>query len=309
MKLHIYCIIVVLVATVSCNNEIFINRSFEMPASQEIDIVGDGGSDVLDYQPDGLKQIVINLFDSKEIFTYYDKKGNIIDEDSPADIISSIRYNDPFCEFSIDFSGNRIWLNCAQNCTGETVTVPLLFVYEYGVRNLKINVMPGKSMYLLSWNYDDDCVGKEKQVPYLTSTTYNNNSEGPLIVYVEPYRNVQCRARIMPQEEWADGKNVDVPVPSFMLKTDDEAEWGLVDIGQIRLGTYMYYDIPFNGDRIPVTVPAHTSVRVTVSVDFVKALFTGSLRFMSPVYNGIHDTTFKCELYEPSDYKIDIQEL
>lgn len=311
MKSHIYCVIIALLATVtvSCNNELFIDRNREMPASQEIDLVGDGGSDVLDYQPDGLIHILINLFDSKENFTYYDKNGNIIDEYSPADVVNCIRYNDPFCELTISFGGNCIWLNCAQNCTGETVTVPLQFVYGHGVKNVKINVMPGEPMFMLTFDYAKDCDGKEKLETRLMSTVYNNNSDGPMIVYVEPYRNVPSRVRIIPDEKWADGKEADVPVPSFRLKTDDEADWGLVDIGPIRLGTYMNYDTLLNGARIPVTVPARTSVRVTVAVDIVKAMFSGTLRFLSPVYSGIHDTAFKCELYEPSDYKIDVQNL
>ncbi|MDE6450318.1 MAG: hypothetical protein K2L41_09635, partial [Muribaculaceae bacterium] len=68
-------------------------------------------------------------------------------------------------------------------------------------------------------------------------------------------------------------------------------------------------DTLLHGARIPVTVPARPSVKGTVAVDIVKAMFSGTLRFLSPVYSGIHDTTFKCELYEPSDYKIDVQNL
>lgn len=307
--LHALIVMILSVFFVSCNSDIFIDKNMEMPDNLVINLEGDGGYESVEYQPRRLQHIYINLFEAEKMFTFYNKEGAVVTDDCPADEISYIKYNDPFCEFSVGFGGNTISFSCLQNCTGSAVTVPLVLEYDYAVKNITVTVEPGMPMSLFWWNYDDEYTVKENVDTRTFTGTYNNGTDYPVIVYVEPYSKWPCVARVDPLEEWAENKDVDLPVPTFQLTLNDEKEWSLRDIGTITLGRYVNYDVVSAEARIPVTVPAQSSVQIYVQVFFDAATFTGNMHFVSPVYGNMHETPFTCHILEPSDFKIETRQL
>ena len=287
MKMHInhlkaLIILILSLYVTSCNSDIFIDKNMEMPDNLVINLEGDGGYESVEYQPRRLLHIYINLFEAEKMFTFYNKEGEVVTDDCPADEISYIQYNDPFCEFSVGFSGNTISFSCLQNCTGSALTVPLVLEYDYAVKNITVTVQPGMPMSLFLWDYDDAYTVEENVDTRTFTGTYNNSTNDPVIVYVEP---------------------------TFQITLNDEEEWSLRDIGTITLGRYINYDAVSSNARVPVTVPAQSSVRINVQVFFDAATFTGNMQFISPVYGNTHETPFTCHILEPSDFKIETQQL
>ncbi len=312
MKINFWAIVIAMVAVMvsSCNNDIFVDRNFNLPEETEITIAGDGGYDELAYQPRGLSRISVGrIISSGAMFSYYDRKGVEIPQDSKPGDIGSIVYNDPFCEFSIGFSGNRITFSCLQNCTEEKLVVKLRLEYDYAVKSIVVNVEPGEPMFMFDWKYDSDYTVDYDFRTITDSRLYNNNSSNPIVVYVAPYRSATAISRVVACDVWADGKIVDMPLPTFNTFDDDDtdSEWIYMSRGEYKIGSDIRYEINDAVQTVPVEIPANSSVRITVDVACLKAEFHGEMKFIAPVYSSEYSTRFIYQMVEPWKYTIKVE--
>lgn len=310
MKKHLRIIVMAFAAVIatSCNNEIFIDRNLELPDNSLLYIAGDDGHEEIEFQPKGLRHIYVDRISSRlSAFTYFDRDGKEIPADSPADRVSSIYYNDPFCEFSIGISGNMMYFSSQQNCLDEMI-VTLELEYDHVTKCITIHIEPGQPMFLSSWDYKKEYSVENHFSSRTFRSTYENKGSVPVTVYVMPYRNgPQGLAKVTPYEHWADGKKIDMPLPSFDRYIEDsDPEWNYVSHGEIGIGEIVSYELPKGDVRVPVEVPANSTVQIVVDVTFMKAVFTGDLKFVAPVFGREHSTGFKCEVLEPDGYTINV---
>lgn len=291
-----------------CNDDIFVERTPDHETSEnEATISGDGGTHTFDIQYSRLKYINAVPYDDM-IINYYNSEGDYISSESPADEIARITYSTIGFELNIDFIGSTATATCNENAIFDNeITIYLDLEYKYATETLKINITPGTHVQLVDIEYDFAKIEPSPNPPlrqHTYKTTYNNPSDQPLAVGIVPTNYLKATASLTTRIDWASQLSGMVPLPTF-----NGESWSTTPPHEIRLGQYFdYIPVRFETDQIiTLTVPPKESIRVTFTVNYIKAEIPIEITTLSPFTDTKIWLYGKCELTEPVSYEIDTQ--
>lgn len=291
----------------SCNNDIFI-ESEDLPDITDIALDGNGDRWSSSFSRKGLSRIYVNRYSSSDdfrYFTYYGIKGGEVDADCPASELESIVYHTPLLEYSIGLNGSMIYISCQYNILSET-TVMIDLEYDYGMtKTIKVTFTEGERIQLISWPPDGKVTLDEdfEKVTYRRSLTNNGSITQKL--EITPFLDSRCSDLVMPEDSWAYGLILNLPMPTFTGK-----EWVWHEYADIRLGERRTFSpITYFDDKVVVDVPANTKAMVTYTLNYSRLTQKGYLRFYNPVekYDFEEEVTWTSIYATSYEYTVDYE--
>lgn len=309
--IHTIFTVVLLLATAGCNDYVFVDSS-PLPDETEIKVEGSEGYAEVLIDTDGLLGLQLQNPCDSLYLTYLDKNSNPIPLDSPISEVAGINYYDVWREFNVRIYGSYLNFYSYFNCTGEECRVVVLLFYAEGdttttdmeVRTKKVTFIVGAGPRLEEGFVD---YGNNPQIvpdsTYSQTTIYRNDTPETQRVWLYPYRDIPATAMIEPTEKWAEGAEVNMPLPLFW-----HDEWWLHDDDyHPTLGTPFKYE-PNDAD-MPATVEVapNTTVKITRIISFTKYSNKGKIDFFNRVTQQWTSTDFKCEVIYPTGYKLTVE--
>jgi len=283
----------------ACNSDVFIDGK-ELPDYSEFTIDGDGGYMSTAFSRDGLT--AIRFEDSvamAEYLTYYDTKGHRTDAFCPVSELGSIGYDTPVQYYTIGFTGEMLYVSSLYNATGFKKSITLFLEYDYGVtKKIHITIIQGKTLTCSSW-YDGELIIDEDFEQITHRTGFVNNSHIAQRMEVMPYISSDCSDFVVPEQNWAKGLIVDMP-----LLTYNGNGWMLKDCKDIRLDEWRTFSpFEYSMEKIIVEVPADTKCTVTYTLHYTKATQTGKLFFYNQACDFGSESGFTCTAIYPTNYE------
>ncbi len=306
-NIHQYFLSVVsilcIILFVGCNNDIFVDKS-ELPEITYVQLDSDDDSVSLIIPVDGLQHVRIdNISSADTSLKYYDANGHEIPAYSPFSEIYEILFDNVLCSYALAFSGDYMYFRNYYNCTGKESHFVVRLEYEYGDKVIDFCMAAGKKLEVLMAQYDSDF----ERTSYVEEKhqTFTVVNDSPLAQRCEcyPYKDAYATALIEPKEAWAKYIELEMPLP--ILLGD---EWWLQD-GDFYVTCNEPFNYPCaqNDKLVMIEVPAHSKVKITLTVTYGKVFATGVIEFVNPVENYLLPTDFTCTAIYPLSYDIQVE--
>ena len=273
--------------TSACNGDIFIDAE-DLPDVTALVIEGDGGQWSSAFSRKGLVRIHLDS-DEKEFVTYYGRDGKTVDADCPPSELESIVYETPKRYYTIGFEGDMVYITSYYNAS-YAVSVMLSFDYEYGATKvIHLTLTEGERLEMVSWTLSGPMKLEENFGKSTHVASFTNN--GPLAQQfgIMPFLQSNCSRETMPSDFWAHGLILDMPVPVYNF---DDGKWEWREYENIMLGDRMDGFIPeYFGHKLMVDVPANTTVKVSYTLNYSRAIQKGVLQFYNAAAKQNFETT------------------
>lgn len=287
---------------ISCKNDVFIDY-YELPENTQITITGDGGQWSSTFSRKGLTKVFLEgKFDEKEYIKYYSLLGTEINADASADEFGLIVFENPAKSYMIGIGENKISINSFYNAYSTPTDIILNLVYENNkTKRIYITITPGSPLTVFCTSNNNITTRENvSKTEYKNSFTNGSSLTQTMVVY--PYLNAGCIYKLTPLENWADGFDVDCPIPLFINN-----EWILMEYDKIKIGeqkSFLYPDPEI--EKISVEVPPYKKATLNITVYFSEATHKGDLWFHNPVMNFGVETGFIGTTICPTSYEYSV---
>lgn len=301
---YIIALLAVVINT-SCNSDLFID-DIDLPYMTEVTIEGDGGQWSTSLSRKGLSNISIDYSaNDSEYVRYYGMDGSEVDVDCPASDLGNIVYENPKTYYSVGFLGDMIYITSYYNATSfESFTIR--FDYDYGVtKYINVTLTEGEKLQQRSWNPNGDLKLEENIHTSTHTITMNNKSSLTQKIIIYPFRDSRCSDIVMPSDYWAEGLVVDLPMLAYNGKNWEWQEYKDITLGKRRDFTL---EQTF-GNEITVEVPAYTTVKVSLRLNYTRATEEGTISFFNSVDKRDFETpvTWKSVYATSYEYKVEYE--
>lgn len=282
----------------SCNNDVFIDGP-EMPYETTETVEGDGGEVSFWIQTKSLKSISIDHYSDDLGFSFFNHKGEQVKEECPASELARIHYENRWNIFDMTVDGDRVTFHNIENCRSDMVSRTIRLQYDYTVKFVHINILPGKPTEIIGTTYNPEIyVDKAQYVTYRTLRVSNASSQTTQ-VGVKPYMTVQSSCTVESKAIWSHFIKANIAVPTYT-----DGRWCMGDERYLSLSSNEVY-VSANSDVTEIVdVPANSTMSIVTTVIMSKAKSGGTIEFLNPVSGRRFSTEFTCEVMEPIDYTI-----
>lgn len=277
-----------------CNNDIFIESS-QLPDETHITLDGNGDGWSVPLPRHGLKRVYIDgVPDADKYLKYYNIKSGLTDSYCPPEELYDIIFENPVKYYSVTLSGNMLYISCGYNVS-DVDNVTLRLEYDYGVTKvIHFTLTTGGKMELLFPWYDEEPVIEENFEEIIHVDRFTNNSSLTQQLEIMPYMQSQCSHVVNPEESWANGLSVNMPLLSYSGK-----QWEFREFEDIRLGNReIFSPSDYFSDKITIEVPPYTKATVTYAIRYSRATQHGHLEF----YNSVSEHEWKADFSSTSIY-------
>lgn len=293
----------ILVFASGCNHNVFLDGP-DTPDNTSATVEGDGGETTFSIPTKGLEHISFDLTsEAQKYCTYYNSRGEIIDRSSPASEASKIVIDNDLIRQELVKNGNRLVFTSVSN-TRDAFNLVIRLEYDYTVKFINIEILPGQPMELVEVNYDPDIEITDSAEVKTRSTGFTNHSSIPQTLEVHPYLQEMASILVEPSKygSWTKGEKITMPVSVY-----DNGNWEMKEIAGIRPGTSYQYPRPDRMMTVYVDIPANSSVNAFTDVTYSKAEAHGTLFFLNPILDRQLSVDFTCTSLYPSSYKIRVE--
>lgn len=306
LKFFLHIVIAVAAMALSgCNNDIFFDEP-DIPESQSAMIEGDGGEVYFNIPRKGLEHFGFSLMSSNEKYcTCYNSAGEVVDSDSPASKISRIVYETDFTKIELLRDGSKLTVrSICQTYQYETYWT-IRLDYSYGVRNIRITVLPGRPIRLDEIAYTEPLTFNDRAKVTTDRTAFVNDDSTPSKVEILPYLNERPSVLVEADEpdKWINGERLNIPVPMYI-----DGEWQLTEKSGIMPGSPYFYNGPDYLTRVNVTVPPNSSGNIYSDVVYAGATAKGYMVFVNEALGRRIIEPFKVTSLYPVKYEIRIED-
>ena len=296
----------VLLICAGCNNDIFVDDPVP-DEGMKATVEGDGGEAVFSIPTKDLCLVDVDVFSEQKInLHYYNAAGEAIGHDAPVHELSKI-------VFASDFLNYEVLLNWAkQQLTFKSICNPwsshynysIRLEYTYGIRFIKVTILPGKPLELEHVDYFDDLEINDIGDIHSEKSTFHNQGSIPQVFEVWPYLNELASILVEPRpnSRWLYGESLDMPVPMY-----EGGEWVLKKKSGIRGGIKYTYEGPDRFTKVAVDVPANSSATVTTYVKYSKAVGRGVITYRNVITGLIIPAEFEVTSFYPTGHEINVE--
>lgn len=282
----------------SCNDDVFLD-GHEMPDETNITLDGDGGEAEIGIQTKGLEWIGIDHYSDDLGFKFYNREGEQVKEECPATELALIHYENRWKMYDMTIDNGRIVFHNIENSFGSTLSVTVRLRYDYTVKFINIELLPGQESEVVNITYDPEIV--TTTVPYKSYRTYRTYNESPSAQYMEidPYAGAQSRGIVEPSEYWARIKNIKLTLP-----TNVDGTWRLGNEMEVTPNVTFIYTPKNLNAKEKVEIPPKSTTYIRTAVTMSRAKSRGTIEYVNPVSGRTFSTQFTCEVAEPTGYEI-----
>ncbi len=292
-------------ALTGCNGDIFVDGE-ELPEETGKIIEGDHGHFSLALSRKELKKVIIeHTAEDAEYFRYYGEESRPVPPDCPASELRQIDFENGLQMFTLSLSGDILDFRSYYNCSGRDNSVTVRLEFDYGVKYIYIVILPGKQLEPIFTDYDSgskfDVTDNFDRVTRTIS--YTNDGPIPQTVYVQPYINARAQSQVMPDESWAKGISLDMPLISYF-----DGHWGLMESADVHLGSVYLPPVWEKDLKVKIEIPANSSVRIVSTVNYSQATGRGKILMRNPSADTNFDLPFTSTTIYPVSYDIRIED-
>lgn len=305
-QIYNYVVLVwVMLLASACNNDIFIDGPM-LDEDLHASVEGDGGTAVFRIPLKGLKYIGLDLTsEGKKFCTYYNERGETIDGNSPdPEVAATVVFDNDICHFEIIRKGSELtFWSMANPMYRSTWTVRL--EYDYAVRFITIEVLPGQPLQLVDVAYVSEMQIKDTAQVKTHRFGINNGGAIPQTFAVFPYLNRFSSILVKPDKQnyWLGGMEVRMPVPVFL-----NGDWRLVEMPDIVAGHENSMQTSDDTFKVDVEVPAYAKVNVITDVTYSRAEARGNLTFLNVALDRRLTVDFTVTSFCPTSYEIRVED-
>ena len=268
-------------------------------------VEGDGGLATFVIQTKNLEHVGVDVFSENIYFLhFYNDEGVEIDRSSPASEVSKIVYSTDLVNYEIRLKHNLISFVSLCNSTSSNLGISIRLEYSYGVRFIRVKVLPGKPLQLEDVQYFDELKIEERGE--VRSQKFRFTNQGPLtqIYEVRPYLNDMPMLMVDPgHDSWLGiSYNLTLPVPVYA-----NGGWVLQEKSGIIPHTKYTYEGPDRLTKVEVDIPAYSSATIYTDVIYSKAQGRGMMTFRNEMLDLIIPVDFTVTSYYPTGHEIRVE--
>ncbi|MDE6424304.1 MAG: hypothetical protein K2K95_12920 [Muribaculaceae bacterium] len=287
-----------------CNNDIFLDDS-ESTDTVSVTLEGDGGEISIPISTKNLLSIDIQYYGSASLTTYYNKKGEIIPNDSPVSEVSRIVYDSGINSFEIIKDGKTLTIKSIYQTDSYERESIIDIEYSYGYKSIKAEFLPGKPLKLIEVNYSEDLF--IMPIDHINSFRYgfHNNGHVPQIMPIFPYLNEVASILVegIGFTLKIPGKDLTIPVPVYV-----NGKWVIQEREGITPDVKYIYDGPDRNTKIDVEIPPYSSINPLVEVVYTGASNVGKMVFLNEITGKKYTYDFYVKSHYPISHRIYVNE-
>ncbi len=287
-----------------CNNDIFLDDS-ESTDTVSVTLEGDGGEISIPISTKNLLSIDIQYYGSASLTTYYNKKGEIIPNDSPVSEVSRIVYDSGINSFEIIKDGKTLTIKSIYQTDSYERESIIDIEYSYGYKSIKAEFLPGKPLKLIEVNYSEDLF--ISSIVHINSYRYGFHNYGhvPQIMPIFPYKYEEASVLVEGTDVYhkIPGKDLTIPVPVYV-----NGKWVIQEKEGITPDVKYIYDGPDRNTKIDVEIPPYSSINPLVEVVYTGASNVGKMVFLNEITGKKYTYDFYVKSHYPISHRIYVNE-
>ncbi|MDE6340315.1 MAG: hypothetical protein K2K97_11090 [Muribaculaceae bacterium] len=279
----------------------------DFPEGLSAIIEGDGGEAEFTIPITGLKHIDINTFGENNKFcTYYDNRGNVIDNESPASQIGSIVYDNDFNAWNLIKKGDKIFFRSISNPLSSSCHWSICLEYDFGSRFIYIETLRGKPIELIDVIYNGDLKITENAGIRTSQVTIDNSGLLQSSWEIEPFINKPATVYIDTPDNhvYVIGRDFTMKVPFWA-----GGKWELVEKNDLRIDTSNLFYQDDTYANVTIDIPANSKLKVFTDVIYSKAEGEGSMVFQNTMLDRRISIPFFVQTTAPVNFDIRINEV
>lgn len=295
-----YVLISFLVAcfATSCNGDVFLDGE-EMPDETNITLEGDGGETEISVQTKGLEWIGIDHYSDDTGFKFYNHEGKQVKEECPVTELALIHYENRWMMYDMTIDNGRIVFHSTENSYGEPLNVTVRVRYDYTVKFINIELLPGKESEVVNITYDQEIIATTLPNMSYGTLKVNNGSSSTQYVEIDPYVAAQSHGLVEPSESWVKTRSIKLTLPTYV-----DGKWWLGNEMEILPGAAFYYTSANRDVKEKIAIPPKSTTYIHTSVTMSRAKSRGTIEYINPVSERKFSTQFTCDVIEPTGYEI-----
>ena len=283
-----------------CNNDIFLD-DIESTDSVSVTLEGDGGEISIPISTKNLLSIDIEHYGNSSLITCYNKKGDIIPNDSPVSEVSRIVYDSGFNSFEVVKDGKTLTIKSIYQTDSYDHEAFINIEYTYGCKYIQAVFSPGKPLKLIEVNYSEDLF--ISSIDHINSFRYgfHNNGHVPQIMAIFPYQNEVASILVegIGFTLKIPGKDLTIPVPVYV-----NGKWVIQEREGITPDVKYIYDGPDRNTKIDVEIPPYGNINTLVEVIYSGASNVGKMVFLNEITGKEYIYDFYVKSIYPTSHRI-----
>ena len=287
-----------------CNNDIFLD-DIESTDSVSVTLEGDGGEISIPISTKNLLSIDIEHYGNSSLITCYNKKGDIIPNDSPVSEVSRIVYDSGFNSFEVVKDGKTLTIKSIYQTDSYDHEAFINIEYTYGCKYIQAVFSPGKPLKLIEVNYSEDLF--ISSIDHINSFRYgfHNNGNVTQIMPIFPYQNEVASILVENTNVYhkIPGKDLTIPVPVYV-----NGKWVIQEKEGITPDVKYIYDGPDRNTKIDVEIPPYGNINTFVEVVYSGASNVGKMVFLNEITGKEYIYDFYVKSLYPISHRIYVNE-
>ena len=283
-----------------CNNDIFLD-DIESTDSVSVTLEGDGGEISIPISTKNLLSIDVEHYGNSSLITCYNKKGDIIPNDSPVSEVSRIVYDSGFNSFEVVKDGKTLTIKSIYQTDSYDHEAFINIEYTYGCKYIQAVFSPGKPLKLIEVNYSEDLF--ISSIDHINSFRYgfHNNGHVPQIMAIFPYQNEVASILVegIGFTLKIPGKDLTIPVPVYV-----NGKWVIQEREGITPDVKYIYDGPDRNTKIDVEIPPYGNINTLVEVIYSGASNVGKMVFLNEITGKEYIYDFYVKSLYPTSHRI-----
>ncbi len=298
------CVGVAVLLLTACNDAIFID-DLNLPDETYVTLGGGWDQWSAAYSGKGLTKIVFEYpSGEKKYLRYEDKDGKVVAPDCPPSQLGAIVYDNPLRSFYVGFYGDILYVTSLYNASSAD-SFTLLLEYDYGaMKRIEVQIEAGAPLEMTYWNPTGDLMLQDDYETLTRSASLTNNGPVTQRWGIRPYTYMACSHMVTPDEEWANGLTLTMPMLEYFRGNWVWADYQNVELGvleDVDLHTYLF------NEEIEVEVPPFKKATVVFTVHKTLARQTGFVQLFNPADETYRDLDVTWSSYYPTTYEYTVE--